>query len=243
MVNHDNYSLSDIDMHRAPDEEIVFLHNVSHGNMDEIYKNCEEHRFLDPTGVGTLSRDPVLNLKYHPVITAALITRRCIERGLGQEKAFRMSDFYIRKLDDAKTTSAVEHIHNAMVLDFTGKMRILKKKQGISKPVNRCLDYIYSHIYDRITVEELAEHSNVSKTYLSRQFAKEVGIPISDYIRENKIEIAKEKLRTTEESILDISCMLSFASQSHFISVFKNMTGMTPKKYRALNQGTTWSLN
>ena len=122
-------------------------------------------------------------------------------------------------------------------------MRLLRKNKGISKPVNRCLDYIYTHIYERITIEELAKNSNVSKSYLSRQFAKEVGIPISDYIRENKIEIAQERLRTTEESILDISCMLSFASQSHFISVFKDITGVTPKKYRALNKGSRWSIS
>ncbi len=243
MKNNEDYSFSEDELHRAPDEEIDFFHAVCHGDMEKIYKNCEEHRFMDTEGVGKLSKDPVQNLRFHLVVTAALITRNCIEKGLEQEKAFRMSDYYIRKLDDAKTVNDVEAIHDALVLDFTGKMRLLKKNKGISKPVNRCLDYIYSHIYDRITIEDLAKNSNVSKSYLSRQFAKEVGIPISDYIRENKIEIAQEKLRTTEESILDISCMLSFASQSHFISVFKDITGITPKKYRALNKGSRWSIS
>lgn len=243
MKNTEEYFLQDSEMHRAPDEEIVFFHAVCNGDMEKIYKNCEEHRFLDSEGVGKLSKDPVQNFRFHLVVTAALITRNCIEKGLEQEKAFRMSDFYIRKLDDAKTIKEVEAIHDALVLDFTGKMRLLRKNKGISKPVNRCLDYIYTHIYERITIEELAKNSNVSKSYLSRQFAKEVGIPISDYIRENKIEIAQEKLRTTEESILDISCMLSFASQSHFISVFKDITGITPKKYRALNKGSRWSIS
>ena len=243
MKNTEEYFLQDSEMHRAPDEEIDFFHAVCNGDMEKIYKNCEEHRFLDSEGVGKLSKDPVQNLRFHLVVTAALITRNCIEKGLEQEKAFRMSDFYIRKLDDAKTIKEVEAIHDALVLDFTGKMRLLRKNKGNSKPVNRCLDYIYTHIYERITIEELAKNSNVSKSYLSRQFAKEVGIPISDYIRENKIEIAQEKLRTTEESILDISCMLSFASQSHFISVFKDITGVTPKKYRALNKGSRWSIS
>ncbi len=243
MNSTEEYFSPDNELHRAPDEEIDFFHSVCNGDMEKVYKNCEEHRFMDTEGVGKLSRDPVTNLKYHLVVTTALITRNCIEKGLEQEKAFRMSDYYIRKLDDAKTEKAVEEIHDALVLDFTGKMRLLKKNKGISKPVNRCLDYIYSHIYERITTEELAEYSHVSKSYLSRQFVKEVGIPISDYIRENKIEIAQEKLRTTEESILDISCMLSFASQSHFIDVFKNITGMTPKQYRTINKGSRWSIS
>jgi YesN/AraC family two-component response regulator len=242
MKNTEEYFNQENEMHRTPDEEIQFFHAVCNGDIDTIYQNCAEHRFLDSEGVGQLSRDPVQNLRYHMVVTAALITRNCIQKGLEQEKAFRMSDFYIRKLDDTKTIEDVEKIHDALVLDFTGKMRLLRNK-GLSKTINKCLNYIYAHIYERITIQELADNSHVSKSYLSRQFVKEVGVPISDYIRESKIEIAQEKLRTTEDSILDISCMLSFASQSHFIDVFKNITGMTPKKYRDLNKGSRWSIS
>lgn len=236
-----SYNDEDIEKHRDVDEEVLFFRNVSNGNVEAIHENCEQRRFVDENGVGQLSTDPVINLKYHMVVTAALITRLCIEEGLEPERAFRMSDFYIKKLDYAKTEKDVEDIHNHMVLDFTGKMRLQKKNKGISRPVNKALDYIYSHIYERITIEELAENSKVSASYMSRQFTKELGISISDYIREKKIEISQELLRNTDDSILDIALQLSFSSQSHFIQSFKTITGMTPKKYRTANGVSQWT--
>ena len=227
--------------HRDAGEELEFLHAVSDGDMEFVHKNCEERRFIDDTGVGQLSSDPVLNLKYHMVVTAALITRMCIARGLESEHAFRMSDFYIRKLDDADTEEAVESIHNSMVLDFTGKMRLIKRDKGLSRPITKCVDYIYSHIYDRITIKVLSEYTGVSSSYLSRQFAKELGLPISDYIREKKIELSQEMLRNTDDSLPDIALRLSFSSQSHFIQTFKSIVGMTPKKYRSLNGYSSWT--
>lgn len=229
------------EIHRDTAEELEFFHAVSDGDMDFVHKNCEEHRFLDDTGVGQLSTDPVLNLKYHMVVTAALITRMCIAHGLEAEHAFRMSDFYIRKLDDAKSKEAVEAIHNCMVLDFTGKMRLIRRDKGLSRPISKCVDYIYSHIHDRITVNDLSEHTGVSSSYLSRQFPKELGLPISDYIKEKKIEASQEMLKNTDDSLSEIALSLSFSSQSHFIKIFKDIVGITPKKYRSLNGYSSWT--
>ena len=60
--------------HRNPSEEYQFYHAVASGNVDYVRRNCESGRFSQEDGVGQLSRDPVLNLKYHLVITTAMIT-------------------------------------------------------------------------------------------------------------------------------------------------------------------------
>ncbi len=89
--------------HRQPTEEFLFYQAVSNGNVAAVRKNCEQERFLDSEGVGILSRNQVTNLKYHFVITTAMITRLCRQKGMELEQAFRMSDFYIQKLDDIHT--------------------------------------------------------------------------------------------------------------------------------------------
>ncbi len=227
-------------IHRDSGEEISFLNHVASGDMNACLENCSSHRFLDSTGVGMLSTDPLLNMKYHMVITAALITRKCIASGLEPEKAFRMSDYYIRKLDTVKTISEIEDIHNNMVLDFTGKMRLIHRDKGFSRSISKCIEYIYAHIYERITVNDLSEYTKVSASFLSREFSKELGQSISDYIREKKIEVSQDLLRTTDTSILDIAYQLHFSSQSHFIQTFKNIVGVTPRKYREINSYHTW---
>ena len=57
--------------HREPTEEFLFYRAVASGDVDAVRKNCERGRFMEDDGVGTLSRDSVMNLKYHFVITTA----------------------------------------------------------------------------------------------------------------------------------------------------------------------------
>ncbi len=228
------------EMHRDIKEEILFFHKAANGDIKAIRENIEQRRFRDPEGVGTLSVDPVLNLKYHLVITIGILTRVCIERGMEPEQAFRISDFYIRKLDNALTEDAVEKIHDDVLLDFTGRMRLVLRDDHLSRPVSMCIDYIYAHLAERITIKELAEYAGVSTSFISREFSNELGKSISDYIREKKIEMSQDMLINTDMSILDIACQLSFSSQSHYIQAFKSLIGKTPKKYRTENQKFKW---
>lgn len=218
--------------HRHPSEEFAFYQAVSSGDVDYVRKNCEQQKFLDMKGVGKLSNDPLTNLKYHFIVTTASITRSCLHAGMEIEQAYRLSDFYIMKLDSIHTLSGVASLHTRMVLDFAGKMRLLQKNASTSKPISDCIDYVYAHLTERITIEDLADHVNLSSSYLSRLFKQELGISVSDYIREKKLDRAQNLLRYTDNSFAEIANILSFSSQSHFIQAFKSHTGMTPKKYR-----------
>lgn len=228
--------------HRPADEEMNFYHAISTGDIDTVRQNCEQKQFTNTDGVGILSRDPVTNLKYHFVITTAMVTRYCVEAGMEMEQAYRLSDFYILKLDAIHTTHAIADLHDSMVLDFTGKMKLLQKNTRTTKPVTACIEYVYVHIKERITIEDLADHTGLSASYLSRLFKQELGISVSDYIREKKIEKAQNLLKYCDYSLVEIANYLSFSSQSHFIQLFKKMVGMTPKKYRDLNYHVKWTV-
>ena len=226
--------------HRQPTEEFLFYQAVTNGDVEAVRKNCKQERFLDSDGVGVLSRNPVTNLKYHFVITTAMITRLCKQKGMELEQAYQLSDFYILKMDNCNSIDVISKLHKSMAIDYTEKMLFLKKSSVISKSITLCIDYIYSHINSRITIEELAEHVCLSPSYLSRLFKKELGVPVSEYIIKKKIEKAQNLLRYSDSSIIDIANYLSFSSQSHFIQVFKNTVGLTPKKYRDHFYRTSW---
>lgn len=218
--------------HRAPTVEYSFYTAVQNGDMEFVNENCRSDAFIDLKGTGVLSNNPLTNLKYHFVVTAALITRHCIDGGLEPELAYRLSDFYILKMDACTTQRQVADLHHDMARDFTGKMMLKKKSAILSKPVMQCVDYIYTHLNERITVQSLAEFTGLSGNYLSRVFKQNVGLSVSDYIREKKIEKATHLLRYSDQSVADIAAYLAFPSQSHFIQIFESYTGLTPKKYR-----------
>lgn len=215
--------------HREPTEEFLFYRAVAAGDVDKVKQNCEQGRFVEGEGVGVLSRNPVVNLKYHFVITTAMITRLCRQNGMELEQAFRLSDFYIQKLDDIHTGEEVHRLHDEMVMDYAEKMRKYSRSDTNSKHINACKEYIYSHIKERITIEDLADELGVSSGYLSRLFKKETGVSVSAYIRSQKIDMAKNLLRFSDYSMIEIANRLSFSSQSHFIQQFREVVGMTPK--------------
>lgn len=226
--------------HRPLEEEYSFYQAVSSGDMDFVEKNCRENTFTNPEGMGILSTNPLTNIKYHFVVTVAMITRRCVEAGMELEQAFRLSDFYILKMDACGSIDAISKLHTQMVLDYTRKMMLVKKNNFLPKPIVLCMDYIYSNINRRITVDKLAEHTGLSPSYLSRLFKKELNISVSEYICEMKIEKAQHLLRYSDYSLVDIANYLAFSSQSHFIQTFKKLVGITPKKYRDHYYRTSW---
>ncbi|MCM1047395.1 MAG: AraC family transcriptional regulator [Clostridiales bacterium] len=221
-------------LHSSMNGENAFFHAVSVGDIEFVRRNYMRQCFGENSGMGVLSRNPVTNLKYHFVIAVAMITRVCIASGMEAELAFRLSDFYIIKLDNLHTVQEVSALHERMAIDFTEKMRLHSGQPRISKPVAACMEYVYVHIKERITIDDLAEHTGLSTGYLSRLFKKETGMSVSSYIRAKKIEKAENLLKFCDYSMVEITNYLSFSSQSHFIQLFKKYTGMTPKKYRSL---------
>lgn len=226
--------------HRILEKELSFYDSVANGNIETVEANCKRRDFTTPDGMGVLSDNPIQNLRYHFVIGVAMITRYCIHAGMEQEKAYSLSDFYIQKMDKSKTIHEISDIHDTMALDFCKRMNKLRKSQMLSKPIVLCIDYIYSHIHYRITIKELADYLNLSESYLSKLFHKEMGIPVSQYILELKIEKAKNLLQYSDYNIVDIANYLSFSSQSHFIQVFQKFTGLTPHKFRIRQFRTNW---
>lgn len=220
------------ELHRPAGEETAFYRAVAAGALDMVQENCSRGSFEDQRGVGRLSDDPIRNLKYHFVVTAAMITRFCLDAGMPMEEAYLLSDFYIQRMDHCGSLADIVLLHDQMALDYTARMRNRRKYAASAKQVMDAIDYIYVHILERITVEQLADAIYVSPAYLSRIFKNELGVSVSEFIRQRKLDRAKNLLRFTDNDLADIAIQLSFSSQSHFIQQFRAHTGMTPKAYR-----------
>jgi AraC family transcriptional regulator len=217
---------------RAPyNPEVEFYSVIKTGDVKKTQDLCSQS-LLDKPGLGTLSDDPLQNLKYHFVITAALVARYCINGGMGVSMAFGLSDFYILKADRCKTPRDLAELHKIMCLDYAKRMRNLRKEKICSKHVANCIDYIHDHLHTRITASFLAEYTGLNPSYLSRLFKKETGMSISEYIRFKKIDTARNMLVYSDYSPSVISSILAFPSQSYFTEIFRKYTGTTPLKYR-----------
>ena len=101
-----------------------------------------------------------------------------------------------------------------------------------------CCEYIETHLSEKITLSSLAELCGITPNYLSALFKKSTGITITQYILEQRIEIAKQLLRTPEYTLSEIATSLGFCSQSYFVVCFKKLTGVTPLNWRICHTTT-----
>jgi AraC-like DNA-binding protein len=221
-------------LHAPYNPELEFYSAIKSGNTAKVKELCKES-ILSKQGLGKLSNDSLQNMKYHFVIANALIARYCIECGMELTTAYGLSDFYIQKADGCISLEDIAQLHPVMTMDYATRMKNLRKSKICSKHIAVCIDYICDSLHTRIYVEKLAELVDLNPAYLSRLFKKEVGVTISQYIQDKKIETAQNMLVYSDYTPAQISSILAFPNQSYFTEIFRKKTGMTPKKYRTLN--------
>lgn len=91
-----------------------------------------------------------------------------------------------------------------------------------------------SQYYDQpITVAQLAKLENYNPTYFNDWFKQQTGFSPNHYLRYVRISKAKEFLETTDYSIMEIAAMVGYSSNSTLTRAFHEVTGITPKAYRA----------
>ena len=94
------------------------------------------------------------------------------------------------------------------------------------------LHYLNEHYTEELSLDRLSEQFFISKYYLSREFKKEFGTTIIQYILAKKITNAKELLRYSNDSIEEIAQLCGIGDASYFNKVFKKMEGCTASEYR-----------
>lgn len=228
-------------------EYITREENIQHHTYREERNQFELLRAGDPRALearkkaqennkpGTVSPDPLRNLKYLMVTNIASSCRAAIEGGVDEKRAYDISDLYIQKMDLMDDPEEIECLGDDMFAFYLREVQAAAKKRVVSRHVSLCLDYIYNHLHEPIQVQTLAELTGLSPSYLSSLFKSEMGQSISEYIMSKKMEAARNMLRYTDYSSAEISSVLNFSSQSHFIRAFKRYVGKTPKRYREEN--------
>lgn len=99
--------------------------------------------------------------------------------------------------------------------------------------VCRAADFIDLHYREAITLEEIASHIHLSRTYFSSLFTSCYGMPVWDYINIRRVEYAKGLLRGSDDTVLSIALQSGYNSTANFNRAFRHATGTTPSAYRA----------
>lgn len=97
--------------------------------------------------------------------------------------------------------------------------------------VKKAKEYIMEHYSEKISLQSIAEKLDISYGYLSKCFKQVEGVPLTEYLNQYRIEMAKQLMEKQESNISEISYAVGFSDPNYFSKCFKKYTGYTPKEY------------
>ena len=103
---------------------------------------------------------------------------------------------------------------------------------SMRKEVSCAISYIANHYSEDLSAEVLASAVYLTPDYLSRLFKKSTGKSISQYIRQYRMEKAKDALLHTRKKVIDIGIQSGYPNYSYFCQSFREYFGSSPEKYR-----------
>ena len=98
--------------------------------------------------------------------------------------------------------------------------------------IDKINEFIQEHYMDEITRNEIAGQFFLTPSYLAKMYKRKTGINLKDYINEYRITKAIELLKAGESNVSDVSGKVGFDNFSYFSTLFKKITGKSPKEYR-----------
>lgn len=224
-------------------EEIIDQKGYEHTgyNTDKIMIECvkngypgEVDRFIQDywkfTGRRELLDGSLRDRKNFSISYLSMLIQAAIEGGMNYEIASRLNLKYIHLIENKIYSSELEQLEIDILYDLCHSIKKIKR-QGNTKLIRDCKDYILENISGDLKVYALAEYFEVDSKYLARRFKKETNETIKNYINRKKVEEAKRIMQSSQMALIDIASNLSFNDQSHFTKVFKEYAGITPKQY------------
>ncbi|MBM6994830.1 helix-turn-helix domain-containing protein [Paenibacillus sp. DXFW5] len=91
-----------------------------------------------------------------------------------------------------------------------------------------------------LTARNLAAASHLSERHFHRLFRQYVGCTFNDYVQKKRIERSCELLTSTWLPVNEIMRNVGYADRKHFLTLFKQTTGLSPSVYRRQTRQTDW---
>ena len=174
----------------------------------------------------------LLKLRIRELIT--LMSRAATDSGAEVNAVFALCDssvFELERLQDFEQLDTwlanLLHQFFDQVFEFNDT-----KHQAV---ICQLSAYIQGHLSEKLTLDRVAGHVYLSKSYLCRILREELDTTFTEYTNRLRIERSKLYLQRSTMSLTEIACAVGFEDQSYFTRIFKRQVGVPPGKYRSNN--------
>ena len=99
-------------------------------------------------------------------------------------------------------------------------------------PVIKAKQYVEEHYMEKIVLKDLAAKLYLNADYFSSCFKKNAGIGFNDYLRQYRMTIAQQLIRSTDYSLDRVAEMVGYSDPKHFSKSFRKTLGVSPAEYK-----------
>lgn len=124
-----------------------------------------------------------------------------------------------------------EMVYRVLQREQRVRLMQLAADQAMGNPVAAALDYIDAHLAEPLTVDTLAAQVCLSPSAFSRVFRERTGHSPYQYVKETRLDRARQLLNEGRLGVSAVSRAVGYASASHFIKEFRSRFGATPGDY------------
>jgi two-component system, response regulator YesN len=226
--------LPESSFHYTFDMEKQLINAIKTGNAESLA------RLLDIIWTenleGTIPTLEIIHNLFHALAGTAI--RTIYELGANSGEIFGEAFDLYRELNQqssiAEKKACIERAMS-MISDW-----ITAKQQGqYAKLLNQIKLFVDSRYRQDLSQSMLSEHLGLSSSYVSSIFKEVTGLNFADYVNSRRIEQAKDLLRQSDVSIVEIAEKVGFSNSNTFIRVFKRHEGITPGQYRQLEHSVS----
>lgn len=165
----------------------------------------------------------------HPIFTAS--------PGIGCQEAFLP---LLHMLDHPHMLPAqvmgYAYLFFGSLMEHSSTARPLPKNDIKKFYVQSTADYIENHYMEDITIEDIAAHLGLNRSYFSKLFKKMTQKSPQEFLIAYRIHKSCEYLRSTTMTIAQIAGQVGYPNQFHFTRAFKSLMHMPPNEWRKRNQ-------
>ncbi len=239
-----NYSLRDLlleelktneithyrDMTDIYEREKILLAAITAGDLERALSLINQLLNI-PEYIGMLSNDPLHRIRGFIIVTVVIVSRAANAGGVPAGESYFKGDKLIRKAEQAVDLDNYKDFTRQIVTYYTQLVQHYRQ-ENLPTAVYQVEQYLQQHIYQPLTVAQVATALNYTSTNLSRIIKHATGSSLKQFILQRKVIEGRYLLQFSKRSIQEIATSLNFADASHFTRVFHQYTGMTPSKFR-----------
>ncbi len=216
-------------LERRYNTENALMSAVSQGlyhKAEMLFSNITPSKALE-----TRLDDPMRNAKNFMIILNTLL-RKAAEKGSVHILYIdSVSSDFAHKIESAENLGEIDDLFYYMIKKYC---RLVNKhsRKNYSLLVQKAILHIDADITADLSLKNLSVILGVNPSYFSTLFKKEVGIPLTEYVNQQRTEKAKQLLKSTNLQIQQVAQNCGILDVNYFTKIFKKYTGTTPNKYR-----------